>query len=71
MNTNAVISSAIDALRTHPIVLAMLLFNALVLGIVLWGVRENRVHQGEILKAVLAQNDKVFDALTVCNSRDR
>jgi hypothetical protein len=56
-----VANTIVDALRAQPMVLAVLVFNALILGIILWGVSANRTHQAEILKAIIDQNKQLID----------
>jgi hypothetical protein len=66
-----VASSIVDAMKSQPMVLAVLLFNALILGIILWGVKDNRTHQQEVMKSILSQNDKFIDLLTKCLAGQR
>lgn len=56
-----VVSNAIDALRAHPMALSVLLFNALILFTVLWGVRSTTANQHDIMKQLLV-------ALTTCSA---
>jgi hypothetical protein len=58
--------AAIDALKTQPFFLVIILFNLIVLVMVFWAVQDGRKHQHEIMQTMLQQNAKALDLLARC-----
>lgn len=46
-------TSAIDALKSQPIMLAVLIFNVIIFAAILYAVQSNRSAQHEVMKLVL------------------
>lgn len=56
----------IEALRSQPALLLLILINALFLGVIAWAVRENRSQQHEIMRALVEQSQKAQELLSRC-----
>jgi hypothetical protein len=61
-----VITHSIDALKAQPMVFAVLLFNALILGVILWGSAHTRAQQNEIVRMIVGQNAQFMGLLEKC-----
>jgi len=58
--------TAIDAMRSQPLMLAVLILNALIFGFVYFGVREQRTQQADLFKQLLDQNHQMSELLSKC-----
>lgn len=61
-----VATSAIDALKAQPLMLAVLLLNLLIFLVIFYAVQTNRTAQHEIMKVMLEQNAKAIELLSRC-----
>lgn len=61
-----VATSAIDALKAQPLMLAVLLLNLLIFLVIFYAVQTNRTAQHEIMKVILDQNAKAQELLARC-----
>jgi hypothetical protein len=61
-----VVGQVVGALKTQPMVFAVLVFNALILGIILWGSAHTRAQQNEIVKMIVGQNAQFMGLLEKC-----
>jgi hypothetical protein len=61
-----VATGAIDALRSQPLLLGVLLLNLLIFVIIFYAVQTNRAAQHEIAKLLIEQNAKAADLLSRC-----
>ena len=61
-----VATSAIDALRNQPILLAVLVLNVIMFVAIAYAVVSNRTAQHEVMKTLLEQNAKATELLSRC-----
>ena len=61
-----VATGVIDALRSQPMMLAVLLLNGLIFLVIFYAVQTNRTAQHEIMKVMLDQNAKSQELLSRC-----
>lgn len=59
-----VATGIIDALKSQPALLLLVIFNALVLVIVFYGVQATRTAQNELIKNIVTANDKFQSEIT-------
>lgn len=66
-----VATSVVDAMRTQPIMLAVLVLNAIIFLAIMYAVRDQRANEKEIVKALLDQNAKQVEMISKCTVPQR
>jgi len=61
-----VAGGVVEALKSQPALLMILIFNFLIFGAIFWAVRDQRHYQHEIMTALIAQQAKDADLLSKC-----
>jgi hypothetical protein len=56
----------IDALKNQPMLLAVIILNMLVLGLVFWGIHEQRVENAALTSTLLTQLGNAQELLAKC-----
>jgi hypothetical protein len=64
-----VASGVVDALKASPILLALVVFNALFVGVVYFAGKDNRARQAEMVNALLENQAKMQEMLGRCSGR--
>lgn len=62
-----VATSAIDALRAQPIMLAVLMLNVIMFAAIAYAVTSQRSQQHEVMKTMLDQNSRMVELLAKCS----
>lgn len=58
--------SLIDAMRSQPLMLAVIALNAIIFVLIFYAVVDNRKHQYEVTRIMLEQNAKAIELLSKC-----
>lgn len=61
-----VATSIVDAMRAQPLMLAVIVLNAIIITLVYFAITSNRDHQHEIMKALVEQSTKSQELLSRC-----
>jgi hypothetical protein len=61
-----VITHAVDALKSQPVTLAMIIMNVIFVAAIFWGVRGTRDQQHMIMQALLEQHQEAQQLLAKC-----
>ena len=61
-----VISHTVDALKSQPVTLAMILMNVIFVAAIFWGVKGTREQMHEVMKSILEQNTQAQELLSKC-----
>jgi hypothetical protein len=64
-----VATGVIDALRSQPLILALVLFNCLVFVIIYMATRDQRAQQAEIIKVMIQNSVRLQELLANCTTR--
>jgi uncharacterized protein HemX len=56
----------VESLKNQPMVLAIILLNALILGLVFWGIGEQRTEAAAQTRSMLTQIDRAQELLSKC-----
>lgn len=64
--TGKVATGVVDAMKNQPMVLALIVFNAIIIMGIYFAVTDQRKHQQEIVKLLIANADKAQDLLAKC-----
>jgi len=59
--TGKVAIGVVDALKSQPITLAMVLFNMVLLVVVYFGIKNMRDHQSKVLEAIFEHTDRLYN----------
>lgn len=62
-----VATSAIDALRTQPVMLAVLMLNVIMFAAIAYAITSQRSQQHEIMKTMLEQNGRMVELIAKCS----
>lgn len=66
-----VATSIIDALRSQPLVLAVIVLNVVIFGAIVFAVRDQRQHEHEVMKTILEKCLKSADITPIHPSEVR
>jgi len=59
--TGKVAIGVVDALKTQPVTLAMVIFNIILLGVVYFGIENMRTHQAKVLESIFEHSDRLYN----------
>jgi hypothetical protein len=64
--TGKVATGIVDAMKNQPMVLALIVLNAIIIAGIYFAVTDQRKHQQEIVKMLINTTDKAQDLLAKC-----